>query len=136
MDHCVFKMLGRTAQGLKRLMLSYDIACSWCVHFWERLDELYGDVYSLDPDAEITFVVPKFHLEAHGEDCKARFNLNSTKGAARTCGEGIEAGWADMNTIGVFTREMSTSHRHECIEDFMQAINFRKITTMGMYCGM
>lgn len=131
MDYCVFKMLGKTAHHLKRLLLSYDISCSWSVGFYERLEELYGNLFDLDPDMEIVFVVPKFHLGAHGDDCKGRFNLNFTCGAGRTCGEGVEAGWADMNAIGVFTREQSAAHRREVIEDFMQAINFRKIRTMG-----
>ena len=131
MDHCVFSTLGLTAKLIKKIVLSYDIVCSWSVHFFERLEEIYGDLYQLGDDVEIVFVIPKFHIEAHGEDCKCAFNLNFTRGAARTCGEGIEAGWADMNLIGVFTREMSAAHRHEVIEDFMQAINFRKIKTMG-----
>lgn len=131
MDFCLFGMLGRTAKMLRKIVFSYDIVCSWSVHFFSRLEEMYGDIYALPDDYEFTFVVPKFHLEAHGEDCKCAFNLNYTKGVARTCGEGIEAGWADMNLIGVFTREMSAGHRHEIIEDFMSAINFRKIKTMG-----
>ena len=133
MDYCLFGMLGLTAKNLKRLLFSYDIACSWSVGLLERLEKIHGDLYKLPDDAHITFVVPKFHLEAHGEACKCAFNLNHTTGAARTCGEGIEAGWADMNLIGVFTREMSGAHRHEIIEDFMSAINFRKIKTMGMF---
>ncbi|KZV60139.1 hypothetical protein PENSPDRAFT_540919, partial [Peniophora sp. CONT] len=133
MDYCIFGMLGRTAKTLRKIVFSYDIVCSWSVHFFQRLEDLYGDIYKLPDDHEFTFVVPKFHLEAHGEDCKCAFNLNYTKGVARTCGEGIEAGWADMNLIGVFTREMSAGHRHEIIEDFMSAINFRKIKTMDRW---
>jgi hypothetical protein len=131
MDYCVFSTLGATANGIKSITLSYDIACLWSVHFWKRLGQTYDELYKLLDDATITFAVLKFHLEAHGKDCKSRFNLNFTKGAARTCGEGIEAGWADMNAIGVFTHEHSATHRHEVIEDFMQAINFCKIKTMG-----
>ena len=131
MVYCLFGMLGKTAKRLKNFVFSYDIACSWSVHLLERLEEKYGDLYKLEDDVKITFVVPKFHLEAHGEACKCAFNLNHTTGVGRTCGEGIEAGWADMNLIGVFTREMSSGHRHEVIEDFMSAINFRKIKTFG-----
>jgi hypothetical protein len=131
MDYCVFSMLGITARSLKNLLFSYDIACEWSVNLMKRLEEMYHDIYRFPDNAVITFAIPKFHIEAHGEDCKCAFNLNHLAGAARTCGEGIEAGWADMNPIGVFTREMSLAHRHEVIEDFMQAINFRKVKTMG-----
>ncbi|KZV60704.1 hypothetical protein PENSPDRAFT_694042 [Peniophora sp. CONT] len=131
MDYAVFKMLGITARDIKTLYLSYDIVCEWCVNFFVRLRQFYPDLYELPDDFLLHFVIPKFHIEAHGEVCKAAFNLNHTVGAARTCGEGIEAGWADMNAAGVFTREMSAAHRQEVIDDFMQAINWRKIKTMS-----
>ena len=97
----------------------------------ERLENTYKDIYQLLDDAVITFAIPKFHIEAHGEDCKCAFNLNHLLGAARTCGKGIEMGWAEMNLVGVFTCKMGLAHRHKVLEDFMQAINFRKIQNMG-----
>ena len=132
MDWAVFSMLGTTAKDLKTLTFSYDICCAWSVHFWERLEKVYGDIYQVPEDLQISFVIPKFHLEAHGEDCKASFNLNHTTGAARTCGEGIETGWADTNSAALSTREMSVTCRHEVLDDLFGAINWRKIKTMGM----
>jgi hypothetical protein len=73
MDWAVFSMLGATAKGLKTLTFSYDICCSWSVNFWQRLENIYGDVYQVPDDLQVTFVIPKFHLEAHGEDCKGLF---------------------------------------------------------------
>ena len=131
MDWAVFSMLGATAKGLKTLTFSYDICCSWSVNFWQRLENIYGDVYQVPDDLQVTFIIPKFHLEAHGEDCKCSFNLNHTIGAARTCGEGIEAGWADTNPAALSTREMSLTYRHEVLDDLFGAINWRKIKTMG-----
>ncbi|VDC02319.1 unnamed protein product [Peniophora sp. CBMAI 1063] len=131
MDYGLFRMLGLTAPDLKTFYLSYDIVCEWCVNFFHRLAELYPELYTLSDDVIINFVIPKFHLEVHGDMCKACFDLNKTHGAARTCAEGIEAGWADMNAAGIFTREMSAANRHECLDDFMQAINWRKIKNMA-----
>ncbi|KZV59287.1 hypothetical protein PENSPDRAFT_595729 [Peniophora sp. CONT] len=131
MDYGVFSSLRITAKGLKRFLFSYDIACSWSVNFRQRLRDHYAEFAALPDDAVLTFVVPKFHLEAHGEDCKCAFNLNHTRGAGRTCGEGVETGWADMNAAGLFTREMGLAHRHEVLDDFMQAINWRKILITG-----
>jgi hypothetical protein len=131
MDYCVFTMLGLTARSIKKLLFTYDIACQWSVHLLERLEDTYTNIYQLPDDATITFAIPKFHLEAHGEDCKCAFNLNHLAGVGRTYGEGIESGWADMNLVSIFTREMGSAHRHEVIEDFMQAINFRKVKMMG-----
>lgn len=133
MDYGIFCTLRATAKGLRSYLFSYDIACSWSVNFRQRLKDYYTEIFTLPDDAVLTFVVPKFHLEAHGEDCKCAFNLNHTRGAGRCCGEGIEAGWADLNAAGVFTREMGLAHRHEVLDDFMQAINWRKIQNMGTY---
>jgi hypothetical protein len=55
----------------------------------------------------------------------------SLTGAARTCGEGIEAGWADTNPAALSTRKMSLTYRHEVLDDLFGAINWRKIKTMG-----
>ena len=133
MDYAVFSALGSTAKGLKSLLLTYDIACSWSVHFFERLELMYGDLYQLDDDVNITFAIPKFHIQAHGLKCQENFNLNYLPGAGRTCGEGIEAGWADCNGVALSTRESGPAHRRECLDDLFGAINWRKTLSMGMY---
>ena len=127
----VFSMLAKIAKRIKFILITYDIVCAWAVNLIKRYEAMYGDVFDLADDVEMSFAVPKFHLEAHGEDCKCAFNLNNTVGAGRTCGEGIEAGWADTNACALSTREMSAAHRHEVLEDFFQSINFRKIINMG-----
>ena len=131
MDYAVFSMLRATAKDVKTLTFSYNICCAWSVNFWQRLKDFYGNIYQIPKDLQVTFVIPKFHLEAHGEDCKAAFSLNNTTGAARTCGEGIETGWADTNPAALSTREMSLTYRHEVLDDLFGAINWRKIKTMG-----
>lgn len=110
--------------------------CAWSVNFWQRLKKIYNDIYQLLVDLQVNFVIPKFHLEAHSEDCKSSFNLNHTVGAARTCGEGIEAGWADTNPAALSTHEMSLTYRHEILDDLFGAINWRKIRTMGAFSQM
>lgn len=131
MDYAVFSMLRATAKDVKTLTFSYDICCAWSVNFWQCLKDFYGNIYQIPKDLQVTFVIPKFYLEAHGEDCKAAFSLNNTTGAARTCGEGIETGWADTNLAALSTREMSLTYRHEVLDDLFGAINWRKIKTMG-----
>ena len=132
MDYVVFNMLAMTAREVKDILLSYDIVCAWSVNFFNRLDNIYGDIYKLPDDACLTFVIPKFHLEAHGEHCKCAFNLNHTYGAGWTCGEGIEANWADLNLIALSICEMSLTHWHKVINDFLQAINYRKTKSLCM----
>lgn len=136
MDYAIVNMLATTARGIKTFTFSYDIVCAWSVHLVERLESVYGDLYQLPEDADLTFVIPKFHLEAHGENCKCAFNLNHTVGVGRTCGEGVEAGWADTNPTALSTREMGLEHRHEVLDDFFGSINMRKIASMGMFVAV
>lgn len=136
MDWAVFSMLGMTAKDLKTLTFSYNICCAWSVNFWQRLKKIYSDVYQLPDDLRVNFVIPKFHLEVHGEECKCSFNLNHTARATWTCGEGIEVGWADTNPAALSTCEMSLTYCHKILNDLFGAINWWKIRTMGAFSQM
>ncbi|KAI0059388.1 hypothetical protein BV25DRAFT_1785942, partial [Artomyces pyxidatus] len=132
MDYVVLSTISLTAPKIRDFFLSYDISCQWSQNFWNRMDRYPGK--ELDPDEKtVKFVIPKFHLQAHGEPCQINYSLNYTEGVGRTCGEGIEAGWADTNGAALSTREMSASFRHEALDDFFGAINWRKIVTLGQY---
>jgi hypothetical protein len=131
MDYAMFHVLASTAKDLKSLLLTYDIACLWSVHFMQQLKDKYGDIFKLDNDVDITFAIPKSHIPAHGLDCQCAFNLNYLHGAARTCSEGIETGWAELNAAAPSTREMSWEHCHEVLNSLFGVINFCKLRTMG-----
>jgi hypothetical protein len=117
-------MLGAMAKDVKTLTFSYNICYAWSVNFLKWLENIYGNIYQMPDDSQFTFVIPKFHLEAHGEDCKCTFNLNHMVGVAWTCGEVIEAGWADTNPVALSTREMGLTYRHEVLDDLFGAINW------------
>ncbi|KAI0057515.1 hypothetical protein BV25DRAFT_1812302 [Artomyces pyxidatus] len=135
MDYVVLSSLTHTrgANDLNTFFFSYDISCQWNVNFYRRLAERFPDHALMNTGKTVTFLIPKFHLLAHGQSCQLNFSLNYTEGVARTCGEGIEAGWADTNGAALSTREMSPGFRHEALDDLFGAINWRKTVTMGEY---
>ncbi|KAI0054664.1 hypothetical protein BV25DRAFT_1816736 [Artomyces pyxidatus] len=135
MDYIVLSSLTHTrgASELNTFFFSYDISCQWNVNFYRRLAERFPDHALMNDGKTVTFLIPKFHLLAHGQSCQLNFSLNYTEGVARTCGEGIEAGWADTNGAALSTREMSPGFRHEALDDLFGAINWRKFVSMGVY---
>lgn len=82
---------------------------------------------------EIIFLIPKFHLPAHGKSCQVIYSFNFTTGVGRTYGEGVEANWAETNQAALSTREMSSGFRHESLNNLFGAINWRKTINFGTY---
>ncbi|KAI0042910.1 hypothetical protein FA95DRAFT_1584271 [Auriscalpium vulgare] len=133
MDYAVLSTIARTAAGITMIVLSYDIACQYSKNFAARMLANYPQGFQINlGNVTIVFVVPKFHLLAHGQQCQVDYNLHYTNGVGRTCGEGIEAGWADTNGSALSTREMSPESRHEGLDDFFGAINWRKAVSLAL----
>jgi hypothetical protein len=132
MDYILFKTIEMTAPDITNLVLSYDIACQWSANLQKRLQNYNTPVKLCGRNLRVRFVVPKFHICAHGRKCQENYSLNFTPGVGRTCGEGIEAGWADCNGAALSTRESSMSGRREALDDLFGAINWRKTISMGM----
>ncbi len=75
-----------------RLVISYDIACQWHKNLPTRMDTMTPE-YRLELDNyDIDYVIPKFHIAAHGSSCQSRFSLNFRPHMGRTDGENIERG--------------------------------------------
>ena len=125
MDYIFFSLLkGNVA---KRIVVSYDIACSWHKNLMTRClslpahvtltpaDRAFENFISPQSDAvgvdhqvhlinqtsspshaevKFDFVIPMFHIAAHGESCQDKFSLNYRPNMGRTDGENIERGWA------------------------------------------
>ena len=129
MDYVVLSTLRAVKVNL--LYISYDIACQWHKKFLIRLQKFPRDMQLDAERIDLRYAVPKFHLNTHGADCQTRFSLNYMTGAARTCGEGIETGWAHTNPLSTSVREMSPSTRHETLDDHWGAWNWQKIIGFG-----
>ena len=63
MDYVFFSAVKNTT--IKVLNVSYDIACQWSIHLWERMKTLPLPMHFLYDDRKVTTLVPKFHLPAH-----------------------------------------------------------------------
>lgn len=134
MDYLVFSSLH--GHAVKRLVLSYDIACQWYKNIKDRMFKVIPRELWMDRIVEeITYLVPKFHLPAHVTDCQLNFSFNYTKHVGRTDGEAPERGWSRTNQLATSTREMGPGFRRDTLDDHFNDWNWKKITALGMsYC--
>ncbi|KAF7306223.1 CxC2 domain-containing protein [Mycena indigotica] len=159
MDWVVLSALRWTT--VRRLVLSYDIACQWkqrlklrakvlvkgeeervkewaIDHGWSSSSEqgpvpLAGSkAIGTDLDNyDIQFALPVWHAAAHETSCQAANSLSHAVGVGRTDGEGIERTWALLNPIGYLTKEMGEGSRHDVIEEKVDYLNFEKNVKEG-----
>lgn len=130
MDYMFFSAL-RASNG-ERFVVSYDIACQWSIHLWDRLDVDYADFIEFDHEnKQLTFLVPKFHLQAHRVFCQDSYSFNYTPHVGRTDGEGVERGWSELNPVGRRTKEMGPGSRRDAIDAHCGDLNHRKVVGMG-----
>ena len=111
------------------IKISYDIACKWSINLQERFRKLHNDI-SLSTFT-ITYLVPKFHLPAHGTKCQTQYSFNYTRGVGRTHGETVEQEWAYINPAALSTREMGPGARHSALDDSWSGWNWRKTLGLG-----
>ena len=116
---------------VRNVVISYDIACKWSIHFLERMSDNHPD---LDvKDLELTYLVPKFHLPSHGTSCQTDYSFNYAKGVGRTHGETVEQGWANVNAAALSTREMGPGAHHLTLNNIWGGWNWKKTLGMGSY---
>lgn len=122
------------AQALQTLVLliiiTYDIACQWMIHFFDRLSEMPTSL-QLPIPVSLLFRVPKFHLANHILKCFNPFALNYTFGVGRTDGEGVERIWAVLNKVASSTSMMTMGHRQDTLDDFCNHFNWRRTVQLG-----
>lgn len=121
-------LLPSIAQGITRVLVSYDIGCQWNKKLQARISQYSAsatfDLSSLD---YWKVVVPKFHLSGHGQKCQLGYNINFTKGAARMCGEGIESGWSQSGNMVIWTRENGPNARRAILDSHWGECNWQKL---------
>ena len=77
------------------------------------------------------YLIPKFHLPAHGAKCQTQYSFNYTHGVGRTHGETVEQEWAYINLAALSTREMGPGARHAALDDSWGGWNWKKILGLG-----
>ena len=131
MDYFFLSSIGST--GLRRVVVSYDIACQWSKNLKARCSlyppDLVGKLDDLDP----RYLVPKFHLPAHITKCQEEFSFNFEPGVGRTDGESPERGWAAANAVANSTKEMGPGSRRDTLDDHFGDYNWKKIIHLCVY---
>lgn len=126
-DYAISNAMKRM-KNLKEIVLSYDIACQYCKNFVSRLK---ASPFLHLTDAEILFLIPKFHLAGHKEECRFQYSFNHAKGVGRTDGEGIERLWSHHNPLSGSTSKMNRGFRLDTINLHLEDWNLGKMRRMG-----
>lgn len=115
----------------RRLVVSYDIACQWSKNLEARASNLPSNLQVDFGAKRVEYVIPKFHISAHGASCQSRYSLNYRPHMGRTDGENIERGWAWMNPASLSTREMGPGSRQDALDDQWSFWNWQILTKLG-----
>ncbi|KAJ7156814.1 hypothetical protein C8R43DRAFT_1125395 [Mycena crocata] len=114
MDYMFFRSIAGTE--IDRFFVSYDIACQWHKNIWVRMSKYAPELWFEGDRKYMTFLVPKFHLPAHIEECNLRFSFNLTRDVGRTDGEAPERGWAKTNPLASSTKEKGPGARRDALD--------------------
>lgn len=122
--------------ALRRIYHGYDINCQYRRNLPKRLHWVKDNVRGMTsivttelPDTK--HVIPKFHAGGHKRTCRPYFSAYYTPGCAMTDFETQERVWAILNHLGNRTREMTSGHRQDVINDHHSDVNVRQVHKMG-----
>ncbi|KAJ7120591.1 hypothetical protein C8R43DRAFT_1136756 [Mycena crocata] len=129
MDYMFFRSIAGT--DIDRFFVSYDIACQWHKNLWVRMSNYAPELWFEGDRKYMTFLVPKFHLPAHIEECNLRFSFNLTRDVGRTDGEAPERGWAKTNPLASSTKEKGPGSRRDALDNHFNDQNHKKTIAFG-----
>ncbi|KAJ7127923.1 hypothetical protein C8R44DRAFT_616634, partial [Mycena epipterygia] len=112
------------------LVTSYDIACQYAIHFFERMAAFPEAMQLKLAPGNVWWKVPNFHLPAHKRPCHSPFSFHWMFGAGMTHGEGVEQNWAFSNGAAASTRLMGPGSRHATLEDIFGFHNYDRQLAM------
>ncbi|KAG1793209.1 uncharacterized protein HD556DRAFT_1432380 [Suillus plorans] len=124
MDYLFFSAL--RGHAISTLNISYDIACQWHKHLWERMLVMSPELHLNHAAKFVRFFVPKFHLPAHVFKCQTTFSFNFSKNVGRTDGEAPERGWSNINPVASSTKAMGPGSRRDTLDDHFGDWNWKK----------
>lgn len=114
-----------------KMIASYDIMCQWSTNLRKRLEEFPLDNATRLDDNIVARMVPKFHLAAHRQECRANFSLNYEPGAGRRDMEGPERTWFGLQGGGS-TKDQGPGFWCDAMDDKFGHWNWSKLTRIGM----
>ena len=107
------------------VMIIYDIACQYIIHFHDRVGHL------LPADQKIDAAIGLFHVHGHKDECFFRYATSFIPGAAVVAGEILESLWAVLNQVTPAMRTATLAHCAEIMDDHMTDSNHKKTLGMG-----
>ena len=111
---------------------SYDIMCQWSINLRRRLEQFpLQNAVHLD-DKIVARMVPKFHLAAHRQECRADFSLNYEPGAGRRDMEGPERTWFGLQGGGS-TKDQGPGYWSDSMDDKFSHWNWTKLVGLGTH---
>jgi hypothetical protein len=128
MDY-IFASAVRTS-NLSSITISYDIACQWYKHFYDRMKAWPTELH-LGSNVETRPLIPKFHEPAHAEKNHEQFSFNFATGVGKTDGEVPERIWAGHNGLGGSTKTQGPGSRQDVLDDHFGFWNWQKYCSMG-----
>ncbi|KAK7022721.1 hypothetical protein VNI00_016997 [Paramarasmius palmivorus] len=112
-----------------QLFLSYDIACQWQAHFYDRMKER-PKAWQFPNYRTVKFRVPKFHLAAHVEKCFAPYAFEFTEGVGEVDGEAPERTWSWFNDAAPSLSMMTAGARWDTTDDLCNSWNWGKTISL------
>jgi hypothetical protein len=133
MDYIILSSLADIK--LLQIVLLYDIGCQWSKNFLTHIKG-FPESLQLDPNIKVEVGILTWHVNGHGDDCKANFSLGYMHGIRRTCGEDVETTWAQTNSLGASTQEMGPGTWHETLNDQWCGLNFHKVVSFHKFLSV
>lgn len=128
MDFLLHSSLQQTP--IRAIAASYDIACQYSINLLRRFETYaYGTLVW----RTIRWAIPKFHIAAHRDHCRATYSFYYLPLSARVDGEAVERGWALANPAASSTKEMGPGSRRDFLDDLFAAQNWHKVSKLCAY---
>ncbi|KAJ7718416.1 hypothetical protein DFH07DRAFT_761554 [Mycena maculata] len=109
-------------------VFSYDSWCSFTVNLLKRAGTLFPtDIWLQTLLSQAEGQIPADHINGHGIDCQAIWQVVYFACRAHFHGETAEVIWAFLNPLGSSTRQMTGAARHDIINYVMDAWNTSKV---------
>ncbi|KAJ6593080.1 hypothetical protein B0H19DRAFT_1245897 [Mycena capillaripes] len=106
------------------VIISYDIACQYAIHFWDRMSKFADDKELPFKSKNVWWKVPNFHLPPHKKPCHSPYSFHWMWGARMTHGEGVEQNWSFSNGAAASTRLMGPRSCHATLKDVFGFHNY------------
>ena len=119
----------RGTESLEQRAITFDVICKTVRHILERFENKYPELAPLVKNMQM--LLPSMHIHAHQELCQFVYAIALAEGFGLIHGEGVETPWAELNAVGLSTREMTAGSRHDMLNGQFNYWNWMKDVGIG-----